>query len=114
VGFSALYILYVTGLYLLNGDSQFKKLHITFIEVVSSYLVGGIIGGAVVGLLLPLTRRRSGAILVGIVAGICVCMCFGFIDKGWPTQWPPETWFAWLTTGILLGGFGGNILWGTL
>src|SRR5687767_15501416 len=44
--------------------------------LLSLYLVGGIVGGALIGLFRPLTRSRPGATLVGVLAMLPIA--FGF------------------------------------
>jgi hypothetical protein len=100
--FAALYILFVVVLYVLRGGAPFSEQHTTFGAVILSYLVCGLGGGAIVGLLIPLTRSRAGLTLVGAITGTFVFLCIGFIDAG--MRWPTHTWVPCVFGGVLLGG----------
>jgi hypothetical protein len=70
--FSCLYSVYVIGLYLIRGPAVFMAYGTTIGVVIASYFAGGIIAGAIVGALLPLTRFRIGAMLVYSIAAFFV------------------------------------------
>lgn len=65
---AALLSLVAVMVYGIRGPDVFERLGVSLPAVVTLYFLAGIIGGAVVGLLLPLTTWRLGASLVGAVA----------------------------------------------
>jgi hypothetical protein len=109
-----LYILFVLGMYVLRGSASFNAQHVSLGEVILSYLICGLGGGAIVGTLAPLTRTRFGVTVVGIVVGLFVGISFGIVDQGMPMQWSHKTWVTFMLTGVLLGGLGANSLWSVL
>lgn len=54
--------------YMITDGRAFDTHGITLGKVIALYFIGGIVGGAIVGLLLPLTKWRLGASVVGMVA----------------------------------------------
>jgi hypothetical protein len=62
-GFSA----WVTFLRLRAGTSPFDRLHTTYLATVELYYAGGLVGGTLVGLFLPLRRWPLGAALLGML-----------------------------------------------
>jgi hypothetical protein len=49
-----------------EGAEPFRRLRTSLPIVIAVYILGGIVGGALFGLLLPLTKWRLGALGVGI------------------------------------------------
>lgn len=70
--FVATYIVFVIGLFLLRGPGPFERSGTTLPKVVAAYAIGGLVGGAVFGILLPLGRTRVGAALLGLVVALPV------------------------------------------
>jgi EamA domain-containing membrane protein RarD len=66
-GIAALY-------YLFSGEQRQGGEGIGLSMVIAVYFAGGITGGALVGFLWPSTRSRTGAVLVGILGFIPVCL----------------------------------------
>jgi len=73
--------------------------------VIGSYLSGGVMGGAVVGMLLPLMRWPAGSALLGIVAFVPCATAVGYtlaVGKGEPIDWITVTIIS-----VALGGICG-------
>lgn len=51
-----------------SGSSLQEEFGITFFQLFGLYIMGGAVGGACFGMLLPLARWPAGAVLVGVVA----------------------------------------------
>ena len=51
---------------------------IPFVGIMVAYLVGGLLGGAVMGACLPLVRHKIGAYVLGFLAGIPFAAVAGF------------------------------------
>lgn len=69
-----------------------KLLHgqVTIFQVVLTYWIGGIVGGAIVGLLRPLTRTKPGTALVGFVAAVPLTASILGLTHKPTTSWTRE------------------------
>lgn len=111
LAFAALYSLWISGIYLLQGSRPFEELHVTFISAVVLYVVIGVVAGAIVGLLLPLTSSRVGAYLVGVIAAVPVAVGIGVGASGTPNQWDYTDWGATAIMAIAACYVIGSELW---
>jgi hypothetical protein len=102
LAFAAVFILWALLLLVSRGTAAFEANDATPLAVVGSYLFGGIGAGAVVGLLRPLTRRKAGSTVVGIVAMFPVFLGIRVADKGF-SPWTERDTFI-VTAMSLLGG----------
>src|SRR5438046_1402595 len=66
--FGLLYCLVAVGIFAVQGNEPFEHNQVTLPAVLALYLCSGILAGAIVGALKPLTRTKPGAMLVGLVA----------------------------------------------
>ena len=98
-------------LYALSGAQLFEDHDTTFGGVVAVYFGGGLVGGAVVGLLRPLTRWRWGAAAVGVVAALPVGLCCRLLRDGF-APWGPKDTVSVVAFALILGGTIGWIYWG--
>lgn len=83
------------------------------VVVIASYLVGGVGGGAVVGILRPLLARKAGAAIVGVIAAIPMILAVRVVLRGFQ-PWDSEDAVVLGISCVILGVFGGLILWGVL
>ncbi len=93
-------------LWVLFGPDRFSRLHVTILGVVSMYLVGGGLAGAIVGVLSPVAgRSRLGRVVIGIVAALPFCLI------GIMVMLPRGDWSRYLVPSVaasaLLLGIGG-------
>ena len=92
LGFAAVYCLWVGLLFLIGGPETFRRLGVTLTTVIATYVTVGVVAGAVIGLLRPLTGNGFGAFVVGylaavpITAGLMICL------SGWPSTWAGRRW----------------------
>lgn len=70
VAMAVLLSAWALAVYLFRGPGAFQGLGTSFTVVVAVNFAAGILGGVIVGLLLPLTVWRWGAVVVGILAAI--------------------------------------------
>jgi hypothetical protein len=105
------YALVALVIYAFQGSRPFESKGITLASTVAVYIVGGLIGGTIVGLLRPLTKRRAGAMLLGVIAMIPVSIGFVFILFGPISRWGGGELFGVLFTAVFLGGYGGWEFW---
>ena len=106
-----LYSLAGSAVYVLKGSSAADPGGVSLADIVSTYLLGGMAGGAIVGLLRPLTRWRTGAAVVGVVALTPVCMGFLYLMSGPIRNWAGAEIFALFVTAVPVGSYGGYQMW---
>ena len=111
VALAALYSLYAIALYAFRGQAPFEAVGATLAQVIASYFAGGILGGAAVGLLWPLSRHREGAIVIGIVTAFIVCAAARFSSVGAFSRWTSDIWLGTIIAAVFLGGLAANIFW---
>lgn len=106
--FAALYSCYATALWLLSGPSAFERVGASFQAVIVTYLVTGLVGGAVVGLLLPWWKYFPGALVLGLVTAFVFGFAIETATHGPVWRWNGNVWF-YLAVFSLLFGIGGPI-----
>ena len=86
-----------------GGREAFEKKGTTPLAVILSYYAAGIIGGAIVGAMAPLTRWLPGRILAAVCTAFVSTFCIGVAVHG-----PPWGWDAadrhWLVFGTIVYG----------
>ena len=100
---AGVFSLWVIGLSIVRGTTQFEQYGMTTWGIVSTYFAAAAVAGAVVGLLRPWARTRGGAAAVGAVAGVIVYAAISVAMDGWRNFDPA---FA-LVAGIPVGGICG-------
>ncbi len=70
VTMAGFYCVYVLALYLARGNTPFERVGYSLPTLMGLYVFGGVAGGAIVGVLLPLAKWRLGASLIGALAGL--------------------------------------------
>jgi len=87
------------------------KLGVTLETVVMTYLMGGVVAGAIVGALLPLRRTAIGASFVGFVAAVPVWMGIFYAGgSGSPLRWDSSDWEGVVVISLAFGIAGGRML----
>lgn len=100
--FACFYALYSVGLYLVHGARPFAANDTTLRAALAAYFVGGVVAGAIVGALQPLTRSRVGAMFVYSVAAFFVFLSIAAAADGIYHIW----WTGCLIAGIVFGTVG--------
>ena len=108
LAFATVYCAYVTLIFIIGGPGVLDRYGVSLGEVVLVYVVGGILSGASVGLLLPLTRWKAGSALVGVVAMLPVFVGIAYTVAG-PPPWEFPQKFATVLSSVVVGGLGGLI-----
>lgn len=111
LGCSVIFVTYIAILRVVRGPHAFTQYGVTFKTTVLIYVVGGLGGGMILGLVRPLTRRRSGGILTGILIATFAYGAVGIGLDGWVTRWDVGNWVALLLLGLGVGAYGGNRFW---
>ena len=75
--------------------------------VIAIYICGGIVTGAIVGMMLPLARSRWGAAGVGAVAIFPVAVAVIGMRAGPVWAWSSVEWWSTIISALALGGGAG-------
>jgi hypothetical protein len=111
LGFASMFVLYVLGLFAIRGAQPFEHLGTTLTGCIVVYLVGGIMTGAVVGLLRPLLVTRRGAMVVGAVATVPTAAGAMLLVAGPIARWDKGEWVIPLVYSVLVGPLAASNLW---
>jgi hypothetical protein len=109
--FAGFYSLFVLLIYPFRGEEPSQSTGVGLVAIIVTYVIGGMLGGAIVGLLRPLMRERWGAILVGMIAALPVVLGFTFAMYGSMATWEGSTWGGTLLTAVVLGTIGAVAWW---
>lgn len=94
----------VLVIYGVRGPDTFDRLGISLGSAIGLYFVAGIIGGALLGLLLPLTVWRMGAAFVGIMVAIPLYFGAGILLGDFD-------FYTGIILSVIVGGIVGYGLW---
>ncbi len=111
LGFAAVYTFVAALIFAVEGQHPFEANDATLGEAIVGYVLGGLVGGVLLGLLRPLTARRWGAVFVGILVGVPAVGAVVLPIEGPPSAWDQADLFAVVVLGTILGAFGGNHYW---
>lgn len=89
-------------IFLLAGRTEHEATGVTLPAVILLYTCGGLIAGSVVGGLLPATRWRVGAALVGVISALPVAFLVRLTTEG-PATWTREDTVALVLFALLIG-----------
>lgn len=104
--FSSCYSLYVTALYLFQGPDFLKDYNSSLLELIISYFIAGTVAGMTIGVLQPLTKKTTGAILVYSIASFFIVVCFSLLMYGSLLHWDSDMWISNIFLGFVFGGAG--------
>jgi hypothetical protein len=112
VGFimATCYAIYAVVVYAVRGPAPFAAHGVSLQIVLLTYYAAGILGGLVVGVMLPVARNSVGALLVGVVIGLIVFFCIEVASSGPVWKWTSDAWEDVLVLGALLGAPGGWVM----
>jgi hypothetical protein len=86
----------------LIGPAYAWQKKLTFLAIIGVYLSSGIAGGAVVGLLRPLSRWWMGRRLIGVVVAVPITIAIRYAVYGWQPWSAPEL-EKWTFTAVIWG-----------
>jgi ABC-type phosphate transport system permease subunit len=101
---------YALCLFLIRGTKPFDALGMSVIEVCLGYFVGGTLGGAIYGVLEPITSTFVGSVIAGTLtaAPFCILIALTFIpEEKLASQLIPFS----LSISLFWGIFGSVIAW---
>lgn len=96
-------MLWAVGVYAFAGSAAFTSRGVSFWTTLVIYCVGGLLGGAVVGVMLPLVRWVLGAACVGMVATLPIGLVTMMVLKG-AAPWGTVESVSVVLFVLLLGG----------
>lgn len=101
---------YVLLLYLFRGAAPFEANDTSLGAVIAAYLFGGLVAGAIIGLLRPFTKRKVGAIIAGIVAAVPVYAAVVFAVNGFAPWTLMDAVFVAVAS-LYVGALAGFLTW---
>ena len=100
-----------TALLIMQGGVLGRPSRFSFPMVIMGYFLMGAIGGLLLGIFRPLTHRRLGATILGIVVGIAVYSIAVVIAVGEKKFLTAPGLASALVLGTLMGGYLGHDTW---
>ncbi len=100
-----------SALFVLQGSVLGHPSRFSFPLVILGYFAMGATGGLLVGILRPLTQRRVGATILGIIIGIAVYFLAGIIAVGEKDFLSLPGLVSTLVLGTVIGGICGHNTW---
>jgi hypothetical protein len=100
---ATLYMLYVLVLFVFRGNAPFEAIGASVGALILAYYAGGLLAGAAAGLLWPLTRYRTGAIVVAIPCTWVVVVGISMTTDGPFWYWSAWYWFATIGGAVIMG-----------
>lgn len=94
-----------------SGGAIAEQQGVSLLSSIAIYVCGGLLGGSVLGLLRPMTRRRAGASVVGFFVMMVVGTATALIILGPLPTWDEGDWIGVIITAVLLGAPGGYMYW---
>jgi len=91
-------------LYLISGGKVFAANEVGVTVLFATYLIGGAVSGAMVGLLLPLATSRGPAAVVGTIGTIPMFAGVALLVSGPLASWTWEDLATILVCSTLIGG----------
>ena len=110
-GMATLNTIFVLLRYSSSGPGLFERNGVSIGGIVAAYYVGGILGGAVVGLLWQFLRSRLGATVTGMAAAFPGMTAITLASRGPFSQWNTTDWWGCLFGAVLIGGLTANFVW---
>jgi hypothetical protein len=107
--FAAAFSVIASVVFILTGGSAFDRSVATLTRVIAAYVAGGIISGALFGILRPLARWAIGAAMLGIIVAVPAYAGMRFAINGFGL-WTMEDTAAVLVLSSLIGGASGVML----
>ena len=107
---AAAYSLFAIVVALAQGSIAFSQYGRDLAQILTSYLVAGLVGGAIVGLLRPFNSTVIGSAITGFIASFSVFLAMNTLLAGNPSRWPEGEWWTVLVISIIAGPLVGMYL----
>ena len=106
IGLATMFSLFAILAWMFKTPEQLGRLHASLLQVVGSYFVGGVTGGAIIGVAFPLTRWAAPAVILGTVGTFPFFYVLGkFMEPDAPV-WPARIAITLIASAL----FGGSLL----
>lgn len=109
--FTAIFCAYVCVLSIARRSTRFDAYGTTLWGIMAVYLTGGVLGGTLLGVLRPFTKRRMGAIFAGVAVLIPLFTAIWATVAGPSAAWRSDALEGILFCSASLGAFLGNYIW---
>jgi hypothetical protein len=96
---------------LTRGTGPFSKNVVSLGTAIAIYAIGGVLGGAILGLLRPLTRYFIGVLLISIPVSLPIFAGSLLAFKGSPWSWDRITWITIAMLTFVIAPFFGIVIW---
>ena len=107
IGFIIVYSLIALAAFLLAGPPP----HESFAHLILTYVILGILAGLTLGVLRPIGKTKTGAIILGMIIGMLVYLGGGVSVEGVRGLGNPGGVIALLIAGVVVGGLMGRKTW---
>lgn len=116
LGYALVYSLVAGALFKFRDPAQMERVRVSLPQTVASYWAGAVLGGVLVGILLPLARWTIGAFVLGTIATLPFFMLVSLVIAA-DAPWFPDQLVMALIASLLIGGslgayFRSNSIWG--
>jgi hypothetical protein len=108
---AVLYCLWVSAVYVIRGTEPFDRQGISYAALVTTYIVVGVLAGAIVGTLRPLARSKLGAFGIGFAAAVPISGGLAIALFGAPLKWGAGGFTVVAIYAALVGLFIGSEIW---
>jgi hypothetical protein len=109
LAYAAVYSLVAVAIFQFRDSATLASLHASLTQVIVAYVIGAVVGGALVGVLLPITRWAVGAFVLG-TAGTLPFFLLVFLLIASDAPWFPDQVVMALIAAMLLGGLLGLLI----
>jgi hypothetical protein len=106
--FAAFFTAIVLLEYIALGPAPFDRVGFSLQTTIATYFASGIIAGAVVGALRPLTNTFYGSVGVGIVGAFVVAAAIVSVKFGPPDRWGFVEWTTVVIGAVVYGAYLGS------
>ncbi len=109
--FAVCYSIIALVLYVGRGGSAVEEHGVSLGVLILAYFIGGVAGGALVGLLWPLTVSRIGFIGVSIIGALPMCLGMSFLVENPFATGDFTSLVGGAILAVILGAWAGVVFW---
>jgi hypothetical protein len=106
LGYALVYSLIAAALFKLKDPAQVERMGMTLPQAIATYWAGAVLGGVLVGILLPMARWGVGAFVLGTLATLPFFMLVSLLIAA-DAPWFPDQVIMALLVSMVLGGLMG-------
>jgi MFS family permease len=106
LGYAVGYSVIAAALFKLKDPSQVERMGMSLPQAIATYWAGAVLGGVLVGILLPMARWRVGAFVLGTLGTLPFFMLVSLLIAA-DAPWFPDQVIMALLVSMVLGGLMG-------